>query len=342
MPGLATHCVFGAKVLSRLPDCEVKSAIRQFGRAFYLGSQGPDLFCYNFLRLALPGHRNLGAYLHNNRVRAFFAAGFASLPPKGIQRQICLAYLAGAYCHYVCDSTCHTFVYARTQYDPKRTSVRYYGRHAALEADIDAWYMQQQRCRYTQLPQEQIFRLPAGQRKVISWYLARVLDHALGDLFLRSPFRPAFVGRALTMASLESMLLTDPQAQRKQKVEKWEKKLMKFTLLSEKFITDGPSAHPDPMNFAHNTWRDPWKPHRVFCEDFHQLFERGVRLAVWMLPQMEQPQCFLDLTGDTNYHDDRVLSGKFARLERAIGAGESGELPNTQNQAAAQQKERID
>ncbi len=30
------------------------------------------------------------------------------------------------------------------------------------------------------------------------------------------------------------------------------------------------------------------------------------------------------MTGDTNYHDDRVLAANFQRLERAVAAGQAG------------------
>ena len=121
MPGFVTHCVFGARVLRALPEGQVRAAARKYPRAFYLGCQGPDLFSYNFFRMALWSHHNLGAYLHNNRVKRFFEQGFAQLP-EGPEKTLCLAYLAGAYCHYVCDSVCHTFVYARTDYDPQSPS----------------------------------------------------------------------------------------------------------------------------------------------------------------------------------------------------------------------------
>lgn len=332
MPGLATHCVFGAQVIYRLPDCEVKKAAQRFSRAFYLGCQGPDLFSYNFLRLAFSNHRNLGAYLHNNRVKAYFMQAFACLPQKGPKREICLAYLAGAYCHYVCDSVCHTFVYARTDFDPNHKTAQYYGRHAALESDIDAWYMQQAGHEYTKLPQEQIFRLSEIQSRIISEYLARVLQGTLGDLFrVRSPFHPVFVRRAMLVASLESRLLHDPDARRQAKVESIENKLMKFPLLSSKFITNAPSKMKDPMNLKHEAWRDPWKTHRIFHDSFDDLFRKGLRLAVWLLPQMSNEVRFLTMTGDTNYHDDQVLAPEFQRLERAVAAGQA--LPQNEKKA---------
>ena len=324
MPGLVTHCVFGARTLARLPDCEAKRAAQRHSRAFFLGCQGPDLFTYNFLRLAFSNHRNLGAYLHNHRVKALFLQMFACLPEQEPERGVCLAYLAGAYCHYVCDSVCHTFVYARTGYDPAHKSARYYGRHAALESDIDAWYMARCGYSYTRLRQEQVFRLSEAESQLISKYLARVLQGTLGDLFpVRSPFRPAFVRRAMVMASFESSLLHDPGAQRRQMVEKFENRVMKFPLLSAKFITDAPSSMPDPMNLAHAAWRDPWKPQRLFTDSFDELFCKGLRLAVWLLPQMDDPVRFLMMTGDTNYHDDRVLAPNFQRLERAVAAGQA-------------------
>ncbi len=324
MPGLVTHCIFGAKVLRRLPECEAAAAARQFSRAFYLGCQGPDLFSYNFLRLAFSNHRNLGAYLHNHRIKAYFMQGFACLPEQGEERKVCLAYLAGAYCHYVCDSVCHTFVYARTGFDPNNKTARYYGRHAALEGDIDAWYMKKGGYTYPQLRQEQIFRLPENQARLVSKYLARVLQGTLGDLFrVRSPFTPAFVRRALVLASVESRLLHDPDAVRRARVERIENKVMKFPLLSAKFITAAPSGSPDPMNLEHQPWHDPWKPHRVFREDFDQLFQRALRLAVWLLPQMSDPVRFLTMTGNTNYHDDQVLEADFQRLERAVAFGQA-------------------
>lgn len=323
MPGLVTHCVFGARVLRELPEGQIRSAAARYQRVFYLGCQGPDLFGYNFLRLAFSNHRNLSAYLHNHRIKRLFEQGFAQLP-EGEEKELCLAYLAGAYCHYVCDSVCHTFVYARTDFDPQHPTARYYGRHAALENAIDAWYMRREYDRsFSELAQELIFRLPPEERDPLAAYLARVLDGTLGDLFLRSPFHPLFVRRALRMAAIESRLLHDPGASRRTRVEKLENHTLHFPLLSAKFITDQPFGMEDPMNLAHQLWRDPWHKHRLSTASFDQLFCKGVRLAVWLLPQMTKPERFLTMTGNTNYHDEQVLADGFRRLEKAVAAGEA-------------------
>ena len=61
----------------------------------------------------------------------------------------------------------------------------------------------------------------------------------------------------------------------------------------------------------------------MFTASFDELFQKGLRLAVWLLPQMSDTARFLAMTGDTNYHDDRVLGPAFQRLERAVAAGEA-------------------
>ena len=149
------------------------------------------------------------------------------------------------------------------------------------------------------------------------------MDGTLGDLFHRAPFHPLFVRRALYLAAVESRLLRDPEATRRGKVERFENRTFKFPLLSTKFITDEPAGFGDPLNFAHRTWSDPWHRHRVFTASFDELFQKGLRLAVWLLPQMSDTARFLAMTGDTNYHDDRVLGPAFQRRERAVAAGEA-------------------
>ena len=100
---------------------------------------------------------------------------------------------------------------------------------------------------YTRLRQEQVFRLSEVESQLISKYLARVLQGTLGDLFpARSPFRPAFVRRAMVMASFESSLLHDPGAQRRQMVEKFETRVMKFPRLRPSSSPTVPAACRTP------------------------------------------------------------------------------------------------
>lgn len=140
MPGFTTHYLLGVKAYNDLPNNQLRRIISKYRWLYQLGLQGPDMFFYNIPILRHRDYRNVGSYMHENHVSAFFAVclnHLATIESKQ-QREQAISYLSGYFCHYVADSICHPYVYGRIEYDIKNSGNYYHGLHATLENDIDA------------------------------------------------------------------------------------------------------------------------------------------------------------------------------------------------------------
>lgn len=306
MPALITHDIFGRRVLARLSPCAPASAAQAQPDAFRMGLQGPDLMSYNVFLLVKKGNGNLGGLMHQKRTRQFLMSAQQAASAGGQDQPVRFAYLCGFFCHYVCDSICHPFVYARTGYDPARAGARYYGRHCALEGAIDDLYARRDlRLPAAQIDQSRIFAPPQPVQKQIAAYLAQVFDDVYGDLFGRR-VSPALFERTMQMAARELRLLRDPDGKKQRAVAFLERIAPGYPLLSVKFVTGRPCAMDDPLNTRHSLWRNPFTG-APSHQSFDDLFDRAVALAVSLLPLLTDPQRLFDLLDDTPYNSGSVL-----------------------------------
>lgn len=310
MPGLITHYVFGREAIKTLPKDSFKEIIRTERRAFYLGTQGPDLFSYRFYRLRHKNHKNIGSYLHHHRTKRFFEEGLKvwnSIKEK--QSQECfLAYLTGFLCHYVSDSICHPFVYARTEFDPKHPTSEYYGRHLALENRIDSYYAEHYLNQdYVSFRQDRIFDLAPTELAIIAEGLSKTLQNTLEDLEGANENTPEFIRRTIQMARLESKLLSDPSSKKKTVIEAVERAALGYHLLSDKLVVPQPQTTIEDLNLNRESWKNPWKPEEYSFDSFPELFKRAVKHASGLLFVLsEQPLKLPEFLDDTPYHSGTV------------------------------------
>ena len=72
MPGFTTHYIFGMKAYNDMPFTPLKHTIAKYRWLYQLGLQGPDMFFYNIPILRHRDYRNVGSYMHEHKVNAFF------------------------------------------------------------------------------------------------------------------------------------------------------------------------------------------------------------------------------------------------------------------------------
>ncbi len=115
MPAYLTHRISAQSVLEKTEQGKIKE-----DKAFYLGSQGPDvLFFRNFQpwrdsTLSL----TLGINMHSKHVRALFEHGLEYVRNyAGQDRDELVSYMAGMVVHYAIDKNAHPFVYAKAGKD---------------------------------------------------------------------------------------------------------------------------------------------------------------------------------------------------------------------------------
>lgn len=115
MPAYLTHRAAAAKVKEKLEPIKLAHE-----KAFYLGSQGPDIL---FFRNYYPWKSskktlNLGIAMHHLKVREMFKHGFEFVRNyKGEDRPELISYMAGLVVHYAIDKNAHSFVYDKTGQD---------------------------------------------------------------------------------------------------------------------------------------------------------------------------------------------------------------------------------
>ena len=71
MPGFVTHHFFGYDVFHAVENKMLRYACSKFRSSFLLGLQGPDIFLNHVPALLHQDARNIGSFLHENRVNLF-------------------------------------------------------------------------------------------------------------------------------------------------------------------------------------------------------------------------------------------------------------------------------
>ena len=118
MPGFTTHYIFGMKAYNDMPFTPLKHTIAKYRWLYQLGLQGPDMFFYNIPILRHRDYRNVGSYMHEHKVNAFFECCLRRIGTirSRQQQEEAISYLAGFMNHYIADSICHPYVYGRIGY----------------------------------------------------------------------------------------------------------------------------------------------------------------------------------------------------------------------------------
>ena len=140
MPGFTTHYIFGMKAYNDMPFTPLKHTIAKYRWLYQLGLQGPDMFFYNIPILRHRDYRNVGSYMHEHKVNAFFECCLRRIGTirSRQQQEEAISYLAGFMNHYIADSICHPYVYGRIGYPVDAPTSMHHGMHAHLENELDA------------------------------------------------------------------------------------------------------------------------------------------------------------------------------------------------------------
>ena len=115
MPAYLTHRIAAEMVKNEIAPAKILN-----DKAFYLGSQGPDIL---FFRNFQPWRNSkislgLGIEMHRSKVRELFSHGFEYVRNyKGSDRDELVSYMAGMVVHYAIDKNAHPFVYDRSASD---------------------------------------------------------------------------------------------------------------------------------------------------------------------------------------------------------------------------------
>lgn len=273
MPGFETHYFFGVEAMSVFPKT-LQSNIKAHPKAYQIGLQGPDIFFY-CIPAYLLGKQNIGNYMHNHDVWAFFDAccttrnRLTELPA----RQIIDAYLLGFISHYTLDTICHPYVYYRTKHLTHTERKSYdFGIHVALETDIDNALTRH----YAHLEPSEFQPWKTIHLTTFEYVVIRdFLFQALMLVYPNYDISKFIIGNALKSMELGQRLLHDPTKNKKFVVRWIEGKLFSHAVISSMIPSDTLRRYKDPLNLRHKLWKNPWDPSFESNEDIFQLISRA-------------------------------------------------------------------
>ena len=277
MPGFTTHYIFGMKAYNDMPFTPLKHTIAKYRWLFQLGLQGPDMFFYNIPILRHRDYRNVGSYMHEHKVSAFFECCLRRIGTirSRQQQEEAISYLAGFMNHYIADSICHPYVYGRIGYPVDAPTSMHHGMHAHLENELDAILLwKYKKKKPSEFNQTATICLNGQEIQFISHFLASCINETYYPITYRNNFQvtPAMVHRSIWALRFGCRTLSDKTGKKKFGIAQVESIFVNHPVASAKMVTDSVTDYRSSCNLNHEAWGNPWDPTRVSTASFVDLF----------------------------------------------------------------------
>lgn len=314
MPGFATHYLFGLTTHRELNTSPMRTCIGKYPHAYALGLQGPDIFFY-YLPSHIRASGNLGSLTHKNRTGAFLCNLLKSrtLFPDYPDKNIASSYIAGFLGHYILDTTCHPYVYAKSHYGTFEHD--YFSHHIYLEVDIDAELLAYYKnCAPSEFHPEDTIRLSRHERLVI----ASLLHYAYSRTYPEYCFIRLSIHAAIRSMYRGVTLLRDPSGRKKAFVRKIESKTVGHAGISPLIPSDFYTFTVDPLNLRHFYWRNPWDITQHSNASFFELLDKARAEYTSILTMTEQ---FFSAPPRTPVYQKRLADLSTALGNKSYGSG---------------------
>ena len=277
MPGFTTHYIFGMKAYNDMPFTPLKHTIAKYRWLYQLGLQGPDMFFYNIPILRHRDYRNVGSYMHEHKVNAFFECCLRRIGTirSRQQQEEAISYLAGFINHYIADSICHPYVYGRIGYPVDAPTSMHHGMHAHLENELDAILLwKYKKKKPSEFNQTATICLNGQEIQFISHFLASCINETYYPITYRNNFQvtPAMVHRSIWALRCGCRTLSDKNGKKKFGIAQVESIFVNHPVASAKMVTDSVTDYRSSCNLNHEAWGNPWDPTRVSTASFVDLF----------------------------------------------------------------------
>ena len=277
MPGFTTHYIFGMKAYNDMPFTPLKHTIAKYRWLYQLGLQGPDMFFYNIPILRHRDYRNVGSYMHEHKVNAFFECCLRRIGTirSRQQQEEAISYLAGFMNHYIADSICHPYVYGRIGYPVDTPTSMHHGMHAHLENELDAILLwKYKKKKPSEFNQTATICLNGQEIQFISHFLASCINETYYPITYRNNFQvtPAMVHRSIWALRFGCRTLSDKTGKKKFGIAQVESIFVNHPVASAKMVTDSVTDYRSSCNLNHEAWSNPWDPTRVSTASFVDLF----------------------------------------------------------------------
>ena len=271
MPGFTTHYLFGMSTFHNAKDNQTISYIQQHPHAYAIGLQGPDVFFFQLTNYLHP-KGNIGSRAHKASTGRllYHLLDSRQLFSNETDRSIAAAYIVGFLGHYLLDSTCHPYIYAKSHYGTYRKN--YYSHHMYLETDIDTELLSY----YKELAPSEFFQHQAvSLSKREQHVVAKILYHAFRKTFTDRHFSYHGMRRTLRAFYRNLALLHDNTGKKKILVRSLEQLFFRGPRISVLIPSDHYSFTVDPLNLRHFRWRNPWKPELSSHQSFFELLDQA-------------------------------------------------------------------
>ena len=283
MPGFTTHYIFGMKAYNDMPFTPLKHTIAKYRWLYQLGLQGPDMFFYNIPILRHRDYRNVGSYMHEHKVNAFFECCLRRIGTirSRQQQEEAISYLAGFINHYIADSICHPYVYGRIGYPVDAPTSMHHGMHAHLENELDAillWKFKHKKP--SEFNQAASLCLNGQESQFISRYLSRCINRTYYQITEKNNFQvtDGMVARSIFAIRFGSRILSDPEGHKTHVIGSLESIFLKHPIASKKLVTDKLSAQVrDILNLDHEVWTNPWDNSIASTTSFPDLYHQTLK-----------------------------------------------------------------
>ena len=283
MPGFTTHYIFGMKAYNDMPFTPLKHTIAKYRWLYQLGLQGPDMFFYNIPVLRHRDYRNVGSYMHEHKVNAFFECCLRRIGTirSRQQQEEAISYLAGFINHYIADSICHPYVYGRIGYPVDAPTSMHHGMHAHLENELDAillWKFKHKKP--SEFNQAASLCLNGQESQFISRYLSRCINRTYYQITEKNNFQvtDGMVARSIFAIRFGSRILSDPEGHKTHVIGSLESIFLKHPIASKKLVTDKLSAQVrDILNLDHEVWTNPWDNSIASTTSFPDLYHQTLK-----------------------------------------------------------------
>ena len=277
MPGFTTHYIFGMKAYNDMPFTPLKHTIAKYRWLYQLVLQGPDMFFYNIPILRHRDYRNVGSYMHEHKVNAFFECCLRRIGTirSRQQQEEAISYLAGFMNHYIADSICHPYVYGRIGYPVDAPTSMHHGMHAHLENELDAILLwKYKKKKPSEFNQTATICLNGQEIQFISHFLASCINETYYPITYRNNFQvtPAMVHRSIWALRFGCRTLSDKTGKKKFGIAQVESIFVNHPVASAKMVTDSVTDYRSSCNLNHEAWGNPWDPTRVSTASFVDLF----------------------------------------------------------------------
>lgn len=285
MPGFTTHYLFGAQVLDRLYAPGLKEILKENRKVYNLGLQGPDIFFYKVTTHLHKGPENPGAYLHKHQIDDLFDSFFEILGdmPAGKKKDVCAAYTFGFLCHYVLDSTCHPYIYWKTDRLNKEKRNFTFGIHSEIETSIDAGILKRYRhVRPLDFHADETIALSEEELDTVSAFLSAAINRTYEHAPDARGFTvsPAYVRHAINGLKKGCVLLRDRRGIKKKAVSSMETLLFRYPVISGLFVTNRPKNPKKVFNEEHKKWANPWDARDTSTASVPDMFNRALSVCL--------------------------------------------------------------